>query len=68
MMRERTPYDGKPYYCETCRLGWGEYMACENGDCALESELEAAMRAKANADQFITDTGRRAIAGQEDGK
>lgn len=40
----RSPNDGKPYYCATCGLGWGEYMACEEPGCALESEETAAAR------------------------
>jgi hypothetical protein len=35
-MSERTPYDGEPFYCSACGLGWSEYMACEEGDCHLE--------------------------------
>lgn len=36
--------DGKPYYCIVCGLGRGEYMACEEGCCQLESEEEARKR------------------------
>lgn len=36
--------DGKPFYCNTCNLGYGEYMACEELDCKLESEHEAQQR------------------------
>ena len=43
---ERTPTDGKPYYCEVCGMGFGEYMACEMPDCKLESEEQAQRRAK----------------------
>lgn len=45
-MIERSPYDGKPYYCAICRLGYGEYMACEEPDCILESEEKALLRMK----------------------
>jgi hypothetical protein len=48
MMEKRTPYDGKPYYCALCELGLGEYMACEEGDCELETVAEAQMRAIAH--------------------
>lgn len=41
---DRTPYDGKPYYCETCGLGFGEFMACEEVNCALESDVTARAR------------------------
>jgi len=37
--------DGKPFYCATCGLGYGEYMACEEADCALESDAAAKARA-----------------------
>jgi hypothetical protein len=37
--------DGKPYYCVACGLGWGEFIACEEVDCELESEVEAQKRA-----------------------
>ena len=43
-MSDRTPYDGKPYYCKLCGLGISEVMACEDGDCALESEQAARER------------------------
>lgn len=42
---DRTPYDGKPFYCKTCGLGLGEFMACEEPDCVLETTEEAERRA-----------------------
>ena len=39
-----TPTNGKPYYCVKCKLGFGEYMACELPDCKLESHASAEMR------------------------
>lgn len=48
-MRERHYLDGKPYYCDLCGLGFGEFMACEEPDCKLESEDKAKKRAEANA-------------------
>lgn len=39
--------NGKPYYCALCGLGGGEYAACEEGDCQLESEDIAKARAVA---------------------
>lgn len=36
-MMDRHPFDGKPYYCETCGLGFGEVMACEDVACVLET-------------------------------
>jgi hypothetical protein len=44
----RTPTDGKPFYCALCGLGWGEFMACEEVDCRLESEAEASLRKEGN--------------------
>lgn len=35
---------GKPYYCEVCGLGMGEYMACEEVACCLESAESAQKR------------------------
>jgi hypothetical protein len=36
-MTQRTPHDGRPYYCDRCGAGFGEYCACERSDCKLES-------------------------------
>ena len=43
---ERTPHDGRPFYCVDCGAGFGEYLACEEGDCALESVATAEARAE----------------------
>ena len=43
----RSPWDGKPYYCVTCGLGFAEFIACEDGDCKLEGEASAQARADA---------------------
>lgn len=40
----RTPYDGKPYYCSLCGLGYSEMLACEEPDCQPESEETAKLR------------------------
>ncbi len=40
----RTPDDGEPFYCARCGLGFGEFMACEDGDCELESADKARAR------------------------
>jgi len=40
-MIKRSPRDGKPFYCALCVLGFGEFLVCEESDCALES-IEAA--------------------------
>lgn len=42
----RTPYDGEPYYCANCGLGFGEFMACEEPDCLLEDAEVAQERAR----------------------
>jgi len=41
---ERTPRDGLPYYCAICGLGFGEYLACEEAGCRLESIRDAETR------------------------
>jgi hypothetical protein len=45
-MSERTPYDGKPYYCALCGLGLAEYIACEEPGCELETAETALNRAR----------------------
>lgn len=37
----RDPYDGKPYYCLVCGVGYPEFVACEDIGCTLESEKSA---------------------------
>lgn len=62
MSDERTPTDGKPYYCALCGCGFGEFLACELPDCQLETDRKAlnrASRAKANRRK------KRAAAAQE---
>jgi hypothetical protein len=44
MSQQRMPYDGEPYYCALCGLGLGEFMACEEPDCRLESKDDAIKR------------------------
>lgn len=41
---DRTPYDGRSFYCITCGCGFGEFMACEEPDCELETTAEAERR------------------------
>lgn len=43
-MPARTSTDGKPFYCKLCGLGYGEYMACDDTDCELESLADALAR------------------------
>lgn len=38
------PYNGLPYYCKICNMGFDEYIACELTDCELESEEDARSR------------------------
>lgn len=40
----RTPYDGKPYYCKVCGMGFGEFIACEQPACELEPPEDATAR------------------------
>lgn len=42
----RNPFDGQPYYCNSCGLGFSEFIACEEVDCLLESEETAQARKK----------------------
>lgn len=44
---DRTPYDGKPYYCRSCGCGWNEWLQCEQPECPLEPEAEAHAQARA---------------------
>lgn len=46
MSDDRKPTDGRPYYCTLCGCGFGEFLACEEGDCELESDAEAWKRLK----------------------
>lgn len=43
-MNERTPYNGRPFYCNTCGAGFGEFMACDGVECELETETQAMAR------------------------
>lgn len=36
--------NGEPYYCALCGAGGPERMACEEGDCRLETKAEAMRR------------------------
>lgn len=45
-MNERSPYDGMPYYCNYCGMGFAEFIACEDGYCVLESDNAARLRAQ----------------------
>ena len=56
-MEKRTPYDGHPYYCKICGVGFAEYMACEENDCELESEATAKSRKKRGAAVVMTKRG-----------
>lgn len=42
-----TPYNGEPYYCAECGLGFAEFVACEHTDCRLETRAEAQERKRA---------------------
>lgn len=45
----RSPFDGKPYYCNTCGCGFGEFNACEDVDCELETAEQAKDRIRDRA-------------------
>ena len=51
----RDPYDGQPYYCTFCGMGWNEYGACEEVDCVLESP-EAAQRRQQTRRKLSSDS------------
>lgn len=40
----RDSKDGKPFYCNTCGLGFEEFLACEEAECRLESDENALKR------------------------
>ena len=44
MTDDRNPHDGRPYYCVLCGVGYGEFLACEEPDCRLESDKQARER------------------------
>ncbi len=54
-MSDRAPYNGRPFYCKACGLGFGEYMACEEPDCELESEADAQARRERHLAKPPTD-------------
>lgn len=45
----RDSRDGEPFYCTFCGSGWGEYSACEDVRCQLESNDEAMRRHEPSA-------------------
>lgn len=53
-MTRRSPRDGRPFYCSLCGAGYGEYMACEEPDCELESEASAKSRQTAATKDPVT--------------
>lgn len=53
----RSPYDGQPFYCALCGAGFGEYMACEEPDCELETKDEAEKRRLLKEEDDETDEG-----------
>lgn len=46
----RHAYDGQPYFCDTCGSPFAEFIACEDGDCQLETVAEARDRQRREAD------------------
>ena len=43
-MTNRSPEDGEPFYCTTCGAGFGEFVACDGIDCAIETVAAARKR------------------------
>lgn len=41
---ERHPYNGKPFYCRVCGLGYLVFENCKDGVCELESDEDALER------------------------
>jgi hypothetical protein len=46
-VNEPTPNNGRPFYCATCGAGFGEFLACEEPDCQLETARQAKTRQRA---------------------
>jgi len=44
-MQTHHPYNGRPFYCIKCGMGYAEYVACELPDCELEMADVAEQRA-----------------------
>lgn len=44
MNEDRSPFDGRPYYCIDCGCGYGEFLACELPNCRLENPTRAQKR------------------------
>lgn len=63
---DRDPYDGQPYYCKICGVGFAEYSACEEADCALESDKEAKTRQRRRR-KVVSDSTFEAKAAKERG-
>lgn len=57
--KERTPYDGRPYYCDNCRRAFVEYVGCDKMECSLEPIEEAQRRAYEYKAAAIADLQRR---------
>jgi len=56
---QRTPYDGKPFYCAECGLGLGEYLACELPFCKLESDVKANARRQQHRRRLVVQRAAR---------
>jgi hypothetical protein len=54
MTDRRHPYDGRPYYCQNCGDGLGEYLACEEPQCELETRYQAEARRKHKASEVTS--------------
>ena len=61
-MGERTPHDGRPYYCANCGSGYYEWLECPHLECGpLELLADAQERANAPAQD---DVGSASLSGE----
>jgi hypothetical protein len=52
----RDPYDGEPFYCSICGVGFVEFAACEEVECVLETRAVSQAR-KLRRRPKSTDSG-----------
>ena len=60
----RSPFDGHPFYCKICGVGFAEYVACTEGDCELESERTALTRKKIGVSSTETKRASDLVPGE----
>ena len=54
----RDHYDGWPFYCAFCGVGFSDVMACEETECCFESEPGAQSRHRRSEDAVMTELER----------